>query len=227
MARARAIRFIKTIEYGQQCKLDEEAIKVLTGGDAIVGRHLYQNAFEYVPQFKGWMATNYKPVIEGMDYGIWRRIRLIPFNANLAEDDPKTDKDSNEKLRGEYPGILNWMIQGCLKWQEEGLKMPATIRAATLQYKKEMDTLGDFLTECCDLNPREKISSKDLYGEYEKWRKENGEEPLKTRMFGLLLNKRRFNQAKLLIDSKQVRGWKGIALKELSFDFTDDVTEEK
>jgi putative DNA primase/helicase len=222
MARARGVRFIKAIEYGQQCKLDEEAIKVLTGQDSIVGRHLYHNAFEYVPQFKVWMATNYKPVIQGMDYGIWRRIRFIPFNMIFEEDDPKTDKDLLEKLRAEYPGILNWMIQGCLKWQKDGLKMPATIREATLEYKKEMDTLGDFLGDRCDLNPKGKITSKELYQAYKEWTEENGEEILSPRMFGLLLNKRGFNQALLKVNSKRVRGWKGVSLKETSFNFMDD-----
>jgi putative DNA primase/helicase len=226
MARARGVRFIKAIEYGAQCKLDEEAIKVMTGGETIVGRKLYQNAFEYTPQFKVWMATNYKPVIQGMDYGIWRRVRFIPFNMVFEEDDPRTDKDLIEKLRVEYPGILNWMVQGCLKWQKEGLKMPATIKEATLEYKKEMDLLGDFLNDCCDLNPKGKIASKELYQAYKEWSEENGEETLRANNFGILLNKRGFNQVKLRVDSKRVRGWKGISLKELSFDFMDDANAQ-
>ncbi len=100
--------------------------------------------------------------------------------------------------------------------------MPATIKQATLEYKKQMDTLRDSLSECCDINPKGKVASKDLYTEYKRWTEENGEETVKPNKFGLLLGKRGFNQTKFLMDSKQVRGWKGISLKELSFDFTDD-----
>jgi len=40
-------------------------VKDLTGGDRISARFLYAEIFEYVPEFKIWMATNYKALRSG------------------------------------------------------------------------------------------------------------------------------------------------------------------
>ncbi len=100
MARARGVRLIKAIEYGQECKLDEEAIKVLTGGDTIVGRHLYHNAFEYVPQFKVWMGTITKnPWLRGWNMGSGDVSGLSRSRQSLERMTPRLTKILLRNLR--------------------------------------------------------------------------------------------------------------------------------
>jgi putative DNA primase/helicase len=81
--------------------------------------------------------------LRGTDYGIWRRIRLIPFTTTIPAD--KQDKDLEEKLKGEWSGILNWLITGTVRWQPEGLKTPDEISCATDEYRSEMDAIGNFI----------------------------------------------------------------------------------
>ena len=50
----------------------------------------------------------------------------------------------------ELPGILAWAVRGCLAWQEaDSLREPAAVVEATQGYRDEMDTLAQFLEECC------------------------------------------------------------------------------
>lgn len=79
-------RLVLASEAGQDASFDEAVIKQVTGQDTIAARFLYGEFFEYKPQFKIWLATNYKPTIRGGDDAIWRRIRLIPFNEQFKGD---------------------------------------------------------------------------------------------------------------------------------------------
>ena len=77
--------------------------------------------------------SNHKPVIKGKDHGIWRRIKLIPFTTRITDD--KRDPYLEQKLLAEKSGILNWLIEGLLRWRREGLAVPAVITNATDEYR--------------------------------------------------------------------------------------------
>ena len=119
IARLSDARFVSAVESEDGQKLSESLIKQLTGGEPITARFLRKEFFEFLPEFKIFFTTNHKPIIKGNDEGIWRRIRLIPFTVTI----PKEEIDTRlpEKLLEELPGILNWAVEGCLKWQQEGV----------------------------------------------------------------------------------------------------------
>jgi putative DNA primase/helicase len=181
IARLVGARFVSAIESEDGEQLSEAFVKQITGGEPVLARFLRQEYFEFIPEFKVFFTTNHKPVIKGVDEGIWRRIRLIPFNLQLPKE--KRDKKLPEKLSLEMPGILNWALEGCLKWQRSGLNDPATVMKATGDYKEEMDILGPFLYECCFVNGTMKIEAKELYEVYSNWCFKNGEFALKNRAF--------------------------------------------
>ncbi|PEO93949.1 DNA primase, partial [Bacillus toyonensis] len=91
-------------------RLDEGLVKQLTGGDKVTARFLYENEFDFMPQFKLWMATNHKPIIRGTDDGIWRRMAIIPFTVQIPKE--KVDKRLKHKLRRELKAILHWAVEG-------------------------------------------------------------------------------------------------------------------
>jgi putative DNA primase/helicase len=101
-------------ENGQ--RLAESKIKTMTGGDRISCRPLYGNLFEYVPEFKLWLATNDLPTISGMDEAIWRRIRVIEFPITIPPE--LQDRELADRLISELPGILQWAMQGCIEWRK-------------------------------------------------------------------------------------------------------------
>jgi putative DNA primase/helicase len=189
IARLDGPRFVTALEVDQNRRLSESLVKQLTGQDTISARYLFGEFFDFVPQFKLFLSTNHKPVIKDTSYAIWRRIRLIPFNVEIPE--PEQDKELSVKLKAEWPGILAWIVRGCLSWRHGGLGVPEEVTAATGNYRAEMDALSDFFTECCMLAPQVSASAKELYQAYCAHAEKAGEKRFLTqRDFGLRLGER-------------------------------------
>ena len=207
IARMKGARFVATTETEEGSKFNESEIKLLTGGDTITCRFLRQEFFEYRPEFKIWISGNHKPV-PGDGHSIWRRLILIPFE--VIVDYAKQDKELHLKLKEELSGILNWAIEGCLEWQEEGLKTPQKILDAISEYKSEMDRVLTWMDECCDPKPRAGVETKasSLYGCYRKWAIENGEWAMSQRIFSNKLSEKGYKK----IRKQQGQFYQGIRL---------------
>lgn len=186
IARLRSARMVTCSEPNEGSRLDEGLIKQLSGGDKVTARFLYGNEFEFTPQFKLWMGTNHKPIIRGRDEGIWRRIRIIPFNVRIPDD--KVNKNLKYDLRKEYPAILNWMVEGCILWQREGLELPQCMQESIKEYRNEMDVISMFIENCCRLDGECKAG--ELYAKYKEWAIENNEYCMTSTKFGIEISKR-------------------------------------
>ncbi|NBI05784.1 phage/plasmid primase, P4 family [Senegalia massiliensis] len=192
IARLKGSRFVTTVEPNEGARINEGLLKQLTGGDTVTARHLYGKEFEFEPEFKLWMSTNHKPIIRGRDLGIWRRMHLIPFTVQIPDE--KVDKNLKYKLKKELTGILNWAVEGCMKWQREGLEMPSAVADAVKDYKSEMDVITAFLEDCTEKGPGE-VKSSVLYKAYTNWADENNEYKMSNTKFGKELSLR-FNKKK-------------------------------
>jgi putative DNA primase/helicase len=190
IARLKSSRFVTCEEPTEGVRLNEGLLKQLTGGSKVTCRFLYGDEFEYTPEFKIWIATNHKPVVRGTDVGIWRRIKLIPFEVNIAKD--KVDKNLKYKLRQEFPQILAWAVEGCMKWQKEGLEEPACVLDATKDYKQEMDLIAGFVEQCVmiDYDSDDKVMGADLFAIYRAWAKQNNEWEMTAKKFGMEIVKK-------------------------------------
>jgi len=209
LARLMGARLVAAVEVESGKRFSEVVVKQLTGGDRITTRFLYKEHFEYTPQFKVFGAVNHKPVIKGTDHAIWRRIKLFPFTVTIAQKDQ--DRELSNKLIEELPGILNWTVQGCLEWQQEGLKEPKEVMEATKGYREEMDVFQDFLDQCCDVSKSDECTpSSDLNQAYQGWCKAHGEYPMSQRGFGLRLSEIGLHSIKT--SGRKV--WQGINLLE-------------
>jgi putative DNA primase/helicase len=206
LARLNGARFVSAVEIGMGKKLDEALVKQLTGGDQVTARFLYNEFFEYKPEFKLFIAANHKPDIQGVDHGIWRRIHLIPFDVTIPTDE--IDRDLPNKLRAELPGILAWAVQGCREWQEQGLNVPTSIANATAAYRAEMDIIAEFLNDSCSFDASKKAALGKLYDEYKKWADKACQDVVGKKMFGNLMRQKGYSQSK----SGGVRYWNGIKL---------------
>ena len=81
--------------------------------------------FTFMPTFKLAIAGNNKPSLRSVDEAIRRRFHLIPFTITIPAEE--RDRELTEKLKAEWPGILSWLIEGCLEWQTEGLRPPQVV----------------------------------------------------------------------------------------------------
>lgn len=188
IAKLAGARLVTTTEPNEGVRFDEGLIKQLTGGDKVTARFLYEDEFEFTPQFKLWMATNHKPLIRGTDDGIWRRMGIIPFSVQIPEN--KVDKKLTHKLRREIDAIMNWAVEGYLKWQRDGLQEPQCIKDQRDSYRTEMDSIEAFLQECCvrDDNTAEKAST--LFQAYDNWARENNQYKMSSTKFGREISKK-------------------------------------
>lgn len=177
------------------CELDEATIKELTGESFITARPLYNEPICIPVTFKVLLSTNYKPVIRGMDHGIWRRILLIPFSVCISESE--RDPELLDKLKFEAEGILNWIISGAREYLLAGkLKVPAIVAKQVNQYKSEMDVFGQWLSERCVEDAFAKTKSAALYDDYISWCREDGAPPLSSKKFSMELGNRGFDDYK-------------------------------
>ncbi|MCQ8128574.1 phage/plasmid primase, P4 family [Methylomonas rivi] len=192
--------------------LAESLIKSLVAGDTMTVRKLYAAPVQFTPQFKLMMLGNHKPIIRGNDYGIWRRVRLIPFKKTFSPE--QRDPALLEKLRAEAPHILSWMVEGCIEWQRRGLAdVPTTIRQATGDYQDEQDLIGRWLAECCRQSPSFETSSTDIYSNYKQWCIDNGLKPANNISLGRRLGERGFNSRR----SSGSTLWAGLAVNDASY----------
>jgi len=214
IARLNGARLVTAQEIENGRRFSESTLKQLTGEDTVTARFLYTENFEFKPSFKLFLAANHKPIIRGTDLAIWRRVCLIPFTVTIPEKEQ--DKELAAKLRGELPGILNWVLDGCRQWQAIGLKPPKAVTDATAVYRSEMDILGQFLAERCIHSKMFQATAKELYQAYLIWCEEAGDKAISKRAFGLALAERGLIKSK----SHSRIIWKGIGL--LAGDEGDD-----
>jgi len=176
-------------ERGQWLKL--QLVKKLTGDRTITARHMHREWFDFKRTHKFVFQTNNAPRIPADDEAIWRRILRVPFDVVIPEEE--RDKALLEKLLNEGPGILRWIVEGCLAWQRDGLDAPMIVRDATEAYRAESDPLTDFLAECCVVGQGLRGRAGAFYGRYGDWAKDMGlagEERLNHIQFGKLMAKR-------------------------------------
>ncbi len=213
------IRFVVTGESNDTQRLDEGKIKKFTGGEQLTGERKFEHPFKFWPQFKLFLATNHLPEIRGTDEGIWRRVMPVPFDvrfwrASMGEsgkEELQADPNLRDSLREEFPGILNWLLEGCRKWQQDGLTWPEEVRKKKKSYREEQDVLGPFLADCCALGAALEATAKELFSAYEAWCINN--EGVNSSTFGKRLKERGFTQKTAKVKGKATRQWIGLTLQ--------------
>lgn len=187
-----AVRMLRTSEPEKNSKIAEATIKLVTGGEPILARHLNRDFFKFYPEFKLTISGNYRPTISGADEGIWRRVRLVPFNVTIPEEE--RDLNLSEKLRAEASGILNRLLDGLRHWCDKGLVQPDAVTTATAEYRSESDPLGRFLEMCVIQSPGERVQSSVLYSVFEAWCKSAGETVWKQKGFSMAMAERGYKK---------------------------------
>ena len=172
-------RVVISVEVDEGKRLAEGLIKQLTGGDTIACRPLYKSTIQFLPVMKLWLAANHKPKVSAEDGAMWRRIRILPFDKTIPED--KRDPSLKAKLKNTTevgPTILAWAIEGCLLWQQEGLKPPKQVRDASEEYRQSQDIIGEFVDDQIEACEGERLAKSKVYEAYKEWCDKNGERAL-------------------------------------------------
>lgn len=166
LASLRGARMVRCSEVAKGQRWAEEKIKKMSGGDPVTARFMRQDFFTYDPQFKLEFIANVQPALRTVDEAAKARFQMIPFTVFIKPED--RDKNLETTLRGEAPGILQWMINGCLKWQEEGLAPPSAVIAASEAYINQQDVTEQWIEECCE---RQSVAPSTISKLWESWSK--------------------------------------------------------
>jgi putative DNA primase/helicase len=147
IASLRGARLALCNEGSKMQRLDSRGIKLLTGGGWLTGRRLGHQPVNFKATHKIVVLANDNPVLE-LDDAMKQRVHVVPFTQKF-----RGEQNEEKGLREffaepeQLQGIFAWMLEGCLAYQREGLKPPASVTATTEQYFKDADLFEQFLQE--------------------------------------------------------------------------------
>ena len=196
--RLRGLRIAWASETSQGRRFDAGKAKMITGGGSVVGRPPYgRHEIEFEQSHLIFLLTNSRPHAPVDDYAFWKRICNIPFTQSFVDDpqasnEHKVDKDILAKMGKEAPGILRWMVEGCLAYQRDGLNQPEAVQRANEDYRRSEDTLQDFIDDKCFVDQKESCRASSLYQRYKSWASDGGSKPMSQTAFGQQMAQRGF-----------------------------------
>ena len=193
MAELKGKRLIIASEMQEGVRLNTSMVKQLCSTDEIQACKKYKAPFHFVPSHQVVLYTNHLPKVGANDDGIWRRLKVIPFNAKITgSGDIKNYADYLYEKAA--PAIMKWIIEGAEKVTKSDHKVddPKCVKDAVDAYREENDWLGHFLEECCELDPSYDEKSGELYQQYRAYCVQNGEYTRSTTDFYTAIDKAGF-----------------------------------
>lgn len=187
-------------------RLAEGTVKRLTGGDEIKARRMREDFWSFRPAHTFLMLTNHRPVVSGTDEGLWRRIKLIPWDVVIPVEE--RDEDLGDRLALELGAVLTWVIRGYTSFRADGLADPEQVTMATAAYRAESDALSRFIEQCCLSGRHFHVRSAELFAAWCQWCATEGEQSGSQTAFSKALTDRG-------LDSRKVHGrmvWSGLGL---------------
>lgn len=174
IARLAGARFVNISEPDKHMVLSTALVKTLTGNDTVTARFLGENSFEYRPDFKMFINTNHLPSVTDVTLFSSGRVKVILFDRHFEEhEQDKTLKD--ELARPEnLSGVLNWCIEGWRLLQETGFDPPASVIAATEQYRQDSDKMSRFMADELEEGLEYEVRTSDAFTRFQTWCAANG-----------------------------------------------------
>lgn len=189
IARLVGIRLANISEPGRGLLLNAAQVKTMTGNDTLNARFLHENSFDFEPQFKIYINTNYLPAVNDMTLFSSGRVLIIPFDRHFSESEQ--DKSLKERFAKSdvQSAILNWLIKGYRLLCVEGLRPPKAVLESTESYARESNKVMQFLEEVLIQDPDAETRTAEVYDAYRAWCVRNGLFPENNRNFNHELRK--------------------------------------
>lgn len=183
IARLAGVRLVNIAEPGKSLVLNAAQIKNMTGNDTINARFLHENSFDFRPQFKLYINTNYLPIVNDMTVFASGRLFIIPFERHFEE--AEQDKGlKHEFTKAEtQSAILNWLIEGYVLLRKEGLHPPASVQNATKEYQHDSNKTLLFIEDCLEAGSGYEERTATVYFSYKNWCHDNGHYPESMKTF--------------------------------------------
>lgn len=188
VARLAGVRFVNISEPDRSLRLDAALVKTMTGNDTMNARFLNENSFDFKPQFKLYINTNYRPAISDLTLFSSDRVIIVTFDRHFGEKEQ--DKNLKELFAApnSQSAILNWLLEGYRLIQSEGLMIPDSVKEAIEEYRKESDKVARFTEECLEKIDGAEVRTSAVYKAYTQWCEDNGCRPENSAKFNQALS---------------------------------------
>ncbi|MDR1185114.1 MAG: hypothetical protein LBK67_10030 [Coriobacteriales bacterium] len=187
VARLEGVRFANVSEPGRGLTLNVAKLKALTGGDSVNARRLFENSFEYRPQFKLFVNTNFLPVVNDTTLFTSGRVVVVPFDRHFGATEQDTTLKQRFAEEEAKSSILTWLLNGWVDYNNDGLEQPDSVKVAIGSYERDSDTFSQFAEECLVEAGNAQVRTSEVYTAYKEWTERNGYRYENTRVFKNLL----------------------------------------
>ena len=170
LATLKGKRLIIAAETEEGARLSASVLKQIASTDKIHAERKYKDPEDFQPSHTTILYTNHFPRIGSTDTGTWRRLKAVPFSAKI-ETKSEVKNYADVLAREAGPAIMEWIVEGAADYIERGHKLviPEFVQEAVEMYENENDWMGEFLSECCDVEPGRSVKAKALYKAYHDW----------------------------------------------------------
>lgn len=214
-------RFVIRGDESNDAKFDAGKVNGLSGGDLQATRVMRGNIRNWVPECTLWLACNEVPQFHGEE-ALADRLHIILFDQPFTAAEKEHATENLARINNERPGILNWIIEGFIKGQEEGIQRPDKVIRDGNAVLQEQNPLLPFLR---DMQARNVfvVKSKDrtlsitndrLWAQYDRWadsQRLNSSDRLNAHKAAKLFKQLGFQPMK----TRTTRGWYGISFPNL------------
>jgi putative DNA primase/helicase len=227
------VRMVTSAEPKESVGLDVARLKMLSGGDEVMANPKYLKPFTFQPVFTIVLATNHAPKASGADTGLWRRLKMIPFDRVIKDPDKKVRLHLAGKIEGDeadprhQEAVLTWLVQGARDYIQHGLgDIPRSVAGSTESSRRKMDSCWAFLESCCLLDPQAWTASDVLRARYEQFAADQGMTLVDDAAWGMTLVAKGAWSHRRTVSGRTVRGWGGIRLNDAAHDAGHDAASE-
>ena len=141
----------------------------MTGNDTLNARFLHENSFDFKPNFKIFINTNYRPNVSDMTLFDSGRLKIIPFKRHFEE----AEQDKNLKNffadDGNLSGIFNWCLEGYQLFRKEQLSDTDAVKESFKESRDDSDRIGQFVDACLEAGEAYELRCSAVYTRYKTW----------------------------------------------------------
>lgn len=174
LARLKGCRLLACGEPPRGMVLDIAQVKSLTGRDKIPVRNLYENPFEFIPEFTLFMHANNLPVVNDMTLFASNRVKVIEFNRHFEDEEQDPHLKDTLSTPANLSAVLNWCLEGLVQFRLIGFQIPEAVKQATDRYAHDSDKMRMFIDECLLKKETSNLQYKEVYRIYKNWCSANG-----------------------------------------------------
>lgn len=188
VARLAGVRFVNISEPDRSLRLDSALVKTMTGNDTMNARFLHENSFDFKPQFKLYINTNYRPAISDLTLFSSDRVIIVTFDRHFGEKEQDKNLKELFAMPNSQSAILNWLLDGYRLIQSEGLVIPESVKVAIEEYRKDSDKVARFTEDCLEKIDGAEVRTSAVYKAYTQWCEDNGCRPENSAKFNQALS---------------------------------------